>query len=87
MPMELVAIDFVHLEKSSGGYEYILVIIDHFSRWAQAYPTRNKSAKTAAKHLYGDFILRFGIPSRILSDQGAEFNNKLFTEMNTLWID
>ena len=83
-PMELVAIDFVHLEKSSAGFEYMLVIIDHFSRYAQAYPTRNKSAQTAAKHLYGDFILRFGIPARILHDQGGEFDNKLFAELHKL---
>ena len=70
-PMELVAIDFLHLDKSSSGHEYVLLIVDGFSKYAQAYPTRNKSALTAAKHLYGDFVLRYGLPGRILHDQGG----------------
>ena len=82
--MEVVAIDFLHLETSSGGYEYILLVVDQFSRYAQAYATRNKKGLTAAKHLYNDFVLRFGAPGNILHDQGKEFENGLFHELDRL---
>ena len=43
-PMELVKLDFLHLDTCVGGFQYLLVITDHHTRHSQVYPTRNKEA-------------------------------------------
>jgi len=77
-PFELVSIEFSHLKQSSGGYEYILNVIDHFTLFAQAYAAKNKSAKAAGERLFNSFVLRFAFLTKILHDQGRGFENKLF---------
>jgi transposase InsO family protein len=82
-PFELLSVDFLKLEKA-GGYEYLLVIVDHFTRYAEVYPTRSKSAKAAATKLYNEFILRYGYPQRVHSDQGGEFVNAIWDELSAI---
>lgn len=80
-PFELVSVDFLHVDRCSGEYEYILVIIDHFTRFAQAYATTSKSDKTVADKIFNDYSLKFGFPLRIHHDQGGKFENQLFAQL------
>ena len=59
--------------------------MDHFTRYAQAYATKNKSARKVAQKLYNDFVLRFGFPLTIHHDQGGGFENRLHRELEKLW--
>ncbi|XP_063416795.1 uncharacterized protein LOC134699038 [Mytilus trossulus] len=83
-PLQLVCLDFLTLEQSKGGHQNILVITDHFTRYAQAITTRNQTAKTTAQALFDNFILHYGIPQRIHSDQGANFGSKVIKELCNL---
>ena len=79
--MDLVCMEFLSLEMSAGGYEHILVITDHFTRYAQAIPTRNQSVKTTARVLFDNFICHYGFPSRLHSDQGPNFESEVIKEL------
>ena len=80
-PMELVCMDYLSLETSKGGFENILVVVDHFTKYAQAIPTKNQTAKTTANALFNNYFVHYGYPLRLHSDQGANFTGKVISEL------
>ena len=65
----------------SNGNQHIFLIGDHFSKWYEAIPLRDQTASTAATALLENWICRFGCPHSIHSDQGRNFESKLFKSL------
>ena len=80
-PLEIVCMDFLSLENSKGGYNSILVMTDICTKYAWAYPTKNQEAKTVAKVIVEEFVVHYGIPERLHSDQGKCFEGKVIEQM------
>ena len=59
----------------------VLIVTDHFTRYAQAFVTPNQKASTVAKTLWDKFFVHYGYPEKILSDQGRNFESKLLKEL------
>ncbi len=83
-PMELVCIDYLSLEPDSKNTKDILVITDHFTKYAAAIPIKDQKATTVAKCLWEQFLIHYGFPERILSDQGRDFESQLIHELCAL---
>jgi hypothetical protein len=69
--------------RSRRGYVFILTVVNHFTKWAEALPIRNHTAATVARALFDHVFSRFGmpVPVRCLADQGTEFERALFTRL------
>ena len=72
---------FLSIKPSKGNIENVLVINDHFTRYAQAYPSNTQTAQATAKMLWANFIRHYGFPEKFLSDQGRNFESELISEL------
>ena len=84
-PLELVHIDYLTIEaptnSKSGKDVNVLIIMDHFTRYAQAHITSSQKAPIVAKTLWDQFFVHYGFPEKILSDQGRNFESQLISEL------
>ena len=82
-PMPIVPVlerwhmDFLCMKTTPDGYKYILLLVDSFSRWCEAFPTKSQDSQTVAKILYQEIFTRYGTPREIVSDLGRQFTSKL----------
>ncbi|XP_069814013.1 protein NYNRIN-like [Dendropsophus ebraccatus] len=75
-PFQRLQIDFIQLPKVST-YEYVLVCVDLFSGWVEAFPMARANAKQTARKLMSEIFSRFGLPETIESDRGTHFTGEV----------
>ena len=85
-PMELVHVDYVGMEVTMATQEKpvvknVLVVVDHFTRYVQAFVTRNQTARTTARVLYNEYFSVFGFPQQLMSNQGTGVTSKVIQVM------
>ena len=81
-PMERVGVDFLGpFPVTERNNRYILVAMDYFTKWPEAYATSDQSAATTAKFLVNEMFSRFGAPEELHSDQGRNFEAEVFQDV------
>ena len=85
-PWQKVAIDLVGpMPTTPRGNRWILVLMDHFTRWLDALAIPDATAPVVASALDEKVFCYLGLPEQIHTDQGAQFESSLMEELCQLW--
>ena len=82
-PMEIVHIDFLVIgsKKDINKEINVLVITDHFTRYAKAFVTTSQTVHTIAITLYEKYLVHYRWPEKLHSDQAGNFESNLIAEL------
>lgn len=92
-PWEIISIDFVgDFVRSKRGNKAILVITDWFSKFVILHPVRRQDAKLVVPFVENNIFCKFGVPAKLVSDNGTQFKSRVFTDLLkqygvTLWLN
>ena len=76
-----VHLDLVGPLKSSGGFTSVLTLVDRSTRWPEAIPLADTSARSVFSAFIRHWISRFGVPSTITTDRGAQFTSTVWSDL------
>lgn len=76
-PWQIIGIDVTGpLPKTTQGNEYIVFFIDLFTRWVEAFPTKDYESTTIGELFYNEVVSRYGCPESVITDQGSSLISK-----------
>ncbi|XP_060970947.1 uncharacterized protein LOC115703840 [Cannabis sativa] len=79
-PFAIWGIDLIgQLPKGKGGVQYAVVAVDYFTKWTEAEPLATITSKKVLDFVVKNIICRFGLPHKLVSDNGTQFDSVLFT--------
>ena len=67
--------------KSSNRHRFILVTIDYFTKWVEAASYANVTSQVVTRFIKQNLICRYGVPRRIITDNGSNVNKKTMKEL------
>ena len=60
---------------------HILVVTHYFTQWVEIFAVPDQTAETCASVILNEVIARYGCPYEIHSDQGRNFESRMFSEL------
>jgi len=77
-PFAVWGLDLVGpLKKAPGGFTHLLVAVNKFTKWIEAWPIGRIRSEEAVK-FFTNIIHRFGVLNSIITDNGTQFTGKKF---------
>ena len=82
-PFAMWGIDMIGeiIPTASNGHRFILVAIDHFTKWVEAASFASITKNVVARFIKHNLIYRYEIPERIITDNRTNLNNAMITEI------
>lgn len=81
-PWDSISVDFLGpFPRSKRQNKYLFVVVDNFSKWCLLKPMRQADSKSVINFLENEVFLVYGVPSKIICDNGSQFASKSFRDM------
>ena len=68
------------LPTGRGGAKYAIVAVDYFTKWVKEEPLNKISSTKVINFLIKNVLYRYGVPLKIISDNGLQFDSEEFTD-------